>query len=192
MEESCFKSRFCSEEAFTLIELLVVVLIIGILAAVAVPQYQKAVWKSRYTQAKIMAKSIANAEEIYLLANGKYTPNFDELDVEIPTKDISHYPTDAGSSYIAKFSWGQCILVTNDIPGRNTIDCIIYKNKKEYISYVLGFNHTSNKYSMCIAYGENAKPTPSDISYQVCAGETNRNTPSAAWGSNSDYWKYGP
>ncbi len=70
--------------AFTLIELLVVVLIIGILAAVAVPQYQKAVEKSRAAQALTMLKSVAQAAEAYYLANGTEFTSFDELALDVP------------------------------------------------------------------------------------------------------------
>ena len=69
---------------FTLIELLVVVLIIGILASVALPQYQKAVWRSRYTQLMLTADSIARAEEIYYVENNAYTDELDTLDIQFP------------------------------------------------------------------------------------------------------------
>jgi len=71
-------------QGFTLIELLVVVLIIGILTAVAAPQYQKAVEKSKAAQALVALKSIVQAQEAYHMANGTYAASFNELDVELP------------------------------------------------------------------------------------------------------------
>lgn len=69
-------------QAFTLIELLVVVLIIGILSAVALPQYQKAVWKSRATQLLTTTRSLANAQEAHYMASGEYATSFGELDID--------------------------------------------------------------------------------------------------------------
>ncbi|WP_428038383.1 type IV pilin protein [Candidatus Avelusimicrobium fimicolum] len=73
-------------KGFTLIELLVVVLIIGILAAVAVPQYTKAVEKARISEAKVLLKSLVDAEDAYVLATGEPcgTYNLEDLDITLP------------------------------------------------------------------------------------------------------------
>lgn len=61
---------------FTLTELLVVVLIIGILSAVAFPQYQKAVEKARLAEALTVMASLQKAIDVYILQNGYETANF--------------------------------------------------------------------------------------------------------------------
>lgn len=68
---------------FTLIELLVVVLIIGILAAIALPRYTRAVEKAKISEAKINLKAIVNAAHLYALLNRENTNNIIDLEVDI-------------------------------------------------------------------------------------------------------------
>ena len=77
-------------KGFTLIELLVVVLIIGILAAIAVPKYQKAVLKSRLNTGLPLLKSMYDAQQVYKIAIGDFAPDIDLLDISFP-KDNNCY-----------------------------------------------------------------------------------------------------
>ena len=73
---------------FTLIELLVVVLIIGILAAVAVPQYQKAVMKANLASDLALFVEVVNSMERYYLANGIYPIRVGDLDISLSCKTL--------------------------------------------------------------------------------------------------------
>ena len=74
------KNNRC-KKGFTLIELLVVVLIIGILAAIALPQYQKAVEKARAAEAITFIGNAKKAAAVFLLENGGFPGDGNKIDL---------------------------------------------------------------------------------------------------------------
>jgi len=142
------------KKGFTLIELLVVILILGILAAVALPQYQKAVLKSRFSNFRTAATTYARAAEVYYLSNGDYPDDFSVLDVSFPSGEelIENSATKSSCGINEKM---YCCVVGFS-PGN--FDASVYCGERDY-SLIYRFVMLNNK-SQC--YANN------DLTKQVC------------------------
>ena len=118
---------------FTLIELLVVVLIIGILAGIALPQYKMAVGKAKFAELKINTKAVNEAAQRYYLVRGEYPSKLSDLDVNIST-GCYIMPT-AIYTMCEKYIFGVRISYY-----------IIKENNKPYLCYVYNPNlsHPAN------------------------------------------------
>ena len=148
------------KKAFTLIELLVVVLIIGILAAVALPQYQKAVVKSKTAESLIMLRAIADAQERFYLANGTYTNDLSELDIEVPSKQAGS--VDNGGNIVPE---SDTYYVYYCFDNRTCGSSINDTNYPTFEFHLLNAGTAANRgRKWCRAYNR------TDIAKQICAG----------------------
>ncbi|MBO5910782.1 MAG: prepilin-type N-terminal cleavage/methylation domain-containing protein [Elusimicrobiaceae bacterium] len=103
-------------QGFTLIELLVVVLIIGVLSAVALPQYQTAVERSRATEALTQLAAVSESMQRYHAQHEKWPTSFTKLDIDIPTISADTKCTQ-GAMADSKYYGGKnfCIKFANNI-----------------------------------------------------------------------------
>ena len=149
---NCVRGRFqikfgmtnlFNKAGFTLIELLVVVLIIGILAAIALPQYQKAVEKARVMEAITILKEMDKAQQLCTLEHGfndcTFEHFFENSDYVPPTPLLT--------------SWDECLETA---PCFHTQDWECFSDDWLYCGRLKNGRVSSSLLSMSTSDGQNS------------------------------------
>ena len=146
---------------FTLIELLVVVLVIGILSAIALPQYQKAVARARFATVKATARTLADVENLYYLDNGEFTFDVQNLAVQLPSGGTS-----IGTSQI-QYPWGMCYVTCEDA---SCGGCALYNSGDSNAWTINYFFHSFQTHRSACLVNDGA----ADYYTEICLAETGK------------------
>ena len=154
-----------NKKGFTLIELLVVVLIIGILAAMAMPAYFKAVERARAAETDTMIGTVVNAQARYKMKTGNFATKWTSLDVAPqgangvnvfctkgtqPEKDVTTVDTKTcGNGFAIQ-------LIGTTTTNENTSGVIAFRTGSGQYDYKLWKNYDSSEPAHCDASGTNA------------------------------------
>ncbi len=155
------KKKIKNRKGFTLLELLVVVLIIGVLAAIALPQYKMAIGKSKFNTLKTITKNLVESVQRYYLANGVYPTKHTDLDITFDEMEKTYTDSGEFDFYISD----------------GTVCAVMFKNKridcsKEIFGSNIRYsvNIDTNKPTYCFAYSKDT----SDLPNRLCRKETGK------------------
>ena len=173
-----------NKKGFTLIELLVAILIVGILAAIALPQYQMSVGRAKFATLKFTTKNIFEASNRYYLTNNTAANTVYDLDIDLDVKeDLSNI-----SAVSFTLQDGTSCNINKKESNSNYVYCdriISGKKMRFYIDRFNPYGNTSrftNK--VCLTYSINT----SDITNKICQKETGLTAEQA--GCSDDYCSY--
>lgn len=148
-----------NKKGFTLLELLVVVLIIGILAAIALPQYKMAVGKAKFSELKTLTKAIQQSAQRYYITNGTYNLKAKDLDLDLD------FTFGEDSTYFGLTNGIECHIWIEGQQERVACDKKIFN--KPISLYI---HRETGKPVNCLTYSIDKN----DNSNKLCQKETNR------------------